>query len=92
MKRITSRRLGDNLIDIPFVQNQQFLLKYLTQAQPNQTRMVNDTEKRLEFLFDRLAASQVPDIVLARLVTISQGILVLIQRFNQRIMPWRCRL
>jgi hypothetical protein len=38
-----------------------------------QARIVADTEKRMEYLFDRLAASSVPDIALAHLVTISQG-------------------
>ena len=36
--------------------------------------MIQDTDKRLEFLFDRLSAQQVPDDVLAPLVVISQAI------------------
>ena len=36
--------------------------------------MVQDTEKRLEFLFDRLAQELVPEVVLARLVLITKDL------------------
>jgi hypothetical protein len=38
-----------------------------------QSKMCDETEKRLEYLYDRLAMDNVPPIVLATLVQITQG-------------------